>query len=86
MVDFASGLMSFATGGLKTYNKLQEEKAQREQDRYARQTNKRTGLRFGSQMSNVRAQQLRAKTFSGYDQGINTTAKMGGLKLGMPRY
>ena len=31
MVDFASGLMSFATGGLKTYNRLEEEKEQREQ-------------------------------------------------------
>ena len=31
MVDFASGLMSFATGGLKTYNRLEEEKAKREQ-------------------------------------------------------
>ena len=80
----AYGLVS----GLVSRNKArrQQRKAQREQDRYARQTNKRTGLRFGSQMSNVRAQQLRAKTFSGYDQGINTTAKMGGLKLGMPRY
>ena len=80
----AYGLVS----GLVSRNKArrQQRQAQREEDRYARQTNKRTGLRFGSQMSNVRAQQLRAKTFSGYDQGINTTAKMGGLKLGMPRY
>ena len=31
MVDFASGLMSFATGGLKTYNRLEEEKGKREQ-------------------------------------------------------
>jgi len=31
MVDFASGLMSFATGGLKAYNRIQDEKKQREQ-------------------------------------------------------
>jgi hypothetical protein len=34
----------------------------------------------------VRAAQLKSKTFSGYDLGRNTTAMLGGLRMGIPRY
>ena len=48
--------------------------------------NVETGNRFGTAMSNVRAGNIKQKTQYGYDLGINTTAKMGGMRLGMPRY
>ena len=41
---------------------------------------------MGAQMSQVRAGQLRQKTYSGYDLGQNVMAKMGGMRMGMPRY
>lgn len=39
--------------------------------------NKETQDMLASQMSNVRAGAIRQKTKSGYDLGINTTARMG---------
>ena len=72
---------------------LQRGKARREKrkleakrDKYITKTNQKIGSRFGSQMANVRAAELKSKTYSGYDQGYNIEARMGGLRLGMPRY
>ncbi len=74
--------------GLSARNKARRLKReqQKEQEGYATTTNADTRNRFGAQLSQVNAAKLKAKTFSGYNQGFNTTAKMGGLKLGMPRY
>ena len=41
---------------------------------------------FGSQLAGVRAGETRQKTYSGYDLGRNVVARMGGMKMGMPRY
>lgn len=72
--------------GRNKARKLQAEQ-QKEEDAFVSKTNTSTGKRFGSQLSSVQAAKLKAKTFSGYNQGFNTLqAKMGGLKLGMPRY
>ncbi len=41
---------------------------------------------FGSQMSQIRTGELAGKTYSGYDYGRNIMAKLGGMRMGMPRY
>ena len=68
-------------------------KARREKSRFEakrkrkiQRFNKETQEALASEVSNVRAGAIRQKTKSGYDLGVNTTARMGGLKMAMPRY
>ena len=88
VVGAAAGAIYGLTKGLIARNKARREKAKadRAEQKFVKETNKDVTSRFGAQASNVRAQRLRSKTFSGYNQGVNTTVKMGGLRLGMPRY
>ncbi len=72
---------------------IQRGKARREKRKLARKEKAEINAfqdkqksRFLTAQSNVRASELKSKTFSGYDLGVNTTAKLGGLRLGMPRY
>lgn len=51
-----------------------------------REANKETRQALATAQTNVRAGNIRRKTKSGYDLGINTTAMRGGLRMGMPRY
>ena len=37
-------------------------------------------------MSQIRTGELAGKTYSGYDYGRNIIAKLGGMRMGMPRY
>jgi hypothetical protein len=85
VVGAGFGLIKGLTGRNKARKLKQEQDA--EQDAFVAKTNKSTGKRFGSQLSSVQAAKLKAKTFSGYNQGFNTLqVKKGGLRLGMPRY
>ena len=34
----------------------------------------------------ARAGEIKQKTYSGYDLGRNVVARMGGMRMGMPRY
>ena len=72
---------------------IQRGKARREKRKLARKEKAEINAfqdkqksKFLTAQSNVRASELKSKTFSGYDLGVNTTAKLGGLRLGMPRY
>ena len=88
IIGGAAGAVYGLTKGLVARNKArrEERKLQRERDKYVSATNKQIGTRFGTQLSNVRAGQLKQKTISGYNLGRNLSAKMGGMRLGMPRY
>ncbi len=88
IIGGAAGAIYGLTKGLVARNKArrEERKLQRERDKYVSATNKKIGTRLGAQMANVRAGELKQKTFSGYDQGFNVAARMGGMRLGMPRY
>ena len=83
-VGFVKGI---AEGFIKR-GKARREKSRFEAKRKRKieQFNKDTQDMLASEMSNVRAGAIRQKTKSGYDLGINTTARMGGLKMAMPRY
>lgn len=72
---------------------LQRNKARREKRSIERERKDRINKFEGKQKSKmltaragVRAAQLKSKTFSGYDLGVNTTARLGGLRMGIPRY
>jgi hypothetical protein len=85
VVGAGYGLIKGLAGRNKARKLKREQDA--EQDAFVAKTNKSTATRFGSQLSSVQAAKLKAKTFSGYNQGFNTLqAKKGGLRLGMPRY
>ena len=88
IIGGAAGAIYGLTKGLVARNKArrEERKLQRERDKYVADTNKQIGSRFGSQMANVRAGELKQKTFSGYNLGRNLSARTGGMRLGMPRY
>lgn len=83
-VGFVKGIAE----GFINRGKARREKSRAEakRKRKIRQFNKDTQENLVSQVSNVRAGAIRQKTKSGYDLGINTTAKMGGLKMAIPRY
>lgn len=68
--------------------KARREKRQIENKRKAsiNKFNTKQKSTFLTAQAGVRAAELKSKTFSGYDLGVNTTAKLGGLRLGMPRY
>ena len=74
--------------GLTARNKARraKKKAEAQKAKYVSKVNKNTKTQFATGLSSVRSSELKSKTFSGYDQGFNTTAKTGGLRLGMPRY
>tara|TARA_R110000787_G_scaffold84246_2_gene180744 strand:+ start:1354 stop:2418 length:1065 start_codon:yes stop_codon:yes gene_type:complete len=74
--------------GLTARNKARRAKkrAEAQKAKYVSKVNKNTKTQFATGLSSVRSSELKSKTFSGYDQGFNTTAKTGGLRLGMPRY
>lgn len=72
---------------------IQRGKARREKRQLARERDTKINAfqdkqksRLLTAQANVRASELKSKTFSGYDLGENTTAKLGGLRLGIPRY
>ena len=44
------------------------------------------GKNLAMHKAQVRAGNLRQKTYSGYDLGRNVVAQMGGMRMGMPRY
>ena len=88
LIGGAAGAIYGLGKGLIQRGKARKEKSRlkNKRDKYIAKTNKTIGNRFGTHMANVRAGALKSKTFSGYDLGYNTTAKYGGLRLGVPRY
>ena len=88
LIGGAAGAIYGLTKGLLARKKARKEERQlqKERDKYVSSTNKQIGTRFGSQLSNVRAGQLKQKTISGYDLGRNVSVKTGGMRLGIPRY
>tara|TARA_R110000868_G_scaffold390806_1_gene660592 strand:+ start:842 stop:1909 length:1068 start_codon:yes stop_codon:yes gene_type:complete len=80
----AYGLIKGLTGRNKA--RRAKKKAEAQKAKYVSKVNKNTKTQFATGLSSVRSSELKSKTFSGYDQGFNTTAKTGGLRLGMPRY
>ena len=63
-----------------------ETEAKAKQLAFKTKTDAETTGRFSSQLSRVKAGQLKQKTYSGYDLGRNVTAQMGGMRMGTPRY
>ena len=74
--------------GLVARNKARTKKKELEvkRERQIEDINVKTRERLGTQMSLVRAGQLKGKTYSGYDVGRNVAAQLGGMRMGMPRY
>ena len=84
IIGIGKGLYEGFTKRKKARRRAKELK--RERDQKVQTYNKDFNERFGTQMSNVRAGNIKQKTKYGYDLGVNTTARMGGLRLGIPRY
>lgn len=91
----AGGIIGGIYGGAKAFFSARKarrakRKAEREYKAKVRKAvtkaNKETMKGFGSQLAGVRAGETRQKTYSGYDLGRNVVARMGGMKMGMPRY
>tara|TARA_R110001599_G_scaffold2594_10_gene14101 strand:- start:6055 stop:7194 length:1140 start_codon:yes stop_codon:yes gene_type:complete len=74
--------------GLIQRGKARREKRQIENKRKAsiNKFNTKQKSTFLTAQAGVRAAELKSKTFSGYDLGKNTTAMLGGLRMGTPRY
>ena len=74
--------------GLIQRGKARREKRQLENKRKAsiNKFNTKQKSTFLTAQAGVRAAELKSKTFSGYDLGKNTTAMLGGLRMGTPRY
>jgi len=89
----AGTLIGGALGAIYGLGKglLSRGKARREEKRLTAERDKKISdyetkqkSKFLTARSSARATELKSKTFSGYDLGIN--AKLGGLRLGIPRY
>ena len=63
-----------------------ERKLENERKAFTTKANKNTSERFAAAAGAVRSANLKRKMVSGYDLGRNTTAMLGGLRLGTPRY
>ena len=66
--------------------KKEERELEAKRDRFRIKSNKKTAQKFSTALGQQRAAQLKSKMASGYNLGANTTAKLGGLRLGIPRY
>ena len=64
----------------------EERKLENERKAFTTKANKKTSERFAAAAGAVRSANLKRKMVSGYDLGRNTTAMLGGLRMGMPRY
>ena len=91
----AGGVIGGIYGGVKSWLSARKarrakRKAEREYKRKVAKAvgkaNRATMKGFGSQLAQVRAGETAQKTYSGYDLGRNVVARMGGMKMGMPRY
>ena len=91
----AGGIIGGIYGGAKAFFSARKarrakRKAERAYKRKVRKAvtaaNKQTMKGFGDQLAAVRAGETAQKTYSGYDLGRNVIARMGGMKMGMPRY
>ena len=74
--------------GLVGRNKARKAKAKYEAELAAKKEkyNRKISKAIGTQLSNVRAGEVKRKTYSGYDYGRNIVAQLGGMRMGMPRY
>lgn len=91
----AGGIIGGIYGGVKSFFSARKaRRAKRKAEReYKRKVAKAVGKAntatmkgFGSRLAAVRAGETAQKTYSGYDLGRNVVARMGGMKMGMPRY
>ena len=73
--------------GIAGRNKARKEKkaAELKAQNKANNQNKKTTKNFMGQMSRVRAEEMKAKTYSGYDLGNNVSARRGGFRA-LPAY
>lgn len=95
VIGNAAGALVGATigAGVATYQGLANRKKARKEKQIADlkaqnkadETNAKTTKNFMSQMSNTRAAELKAKTYSGYDLGNNVSARRGGFR-NIPKY
>ena len=60
--------------------------AQQNKRQKVKEFNKEARTGVLSALASTRAQEIKNKTYSGYDLGRNVTARNGGYRLGMPRY
>ena len=91
----AGGIIGGLYGGISSFfGSRKARRAKRKAEReYKRKVAKAVGKAntatmkgFGSRLAAVRAGETAQKTYSGYDLGRNVVARMGGMKMGMPRY
>lgn len=91
----AGGVLGGLYGGISSFfgsrkARRAKRKAEREYKAKVRKkvtkANTETMKGFGSQLAAVRAGETAQKTYSGYDLGRNVAARMGGMRMGMPRY
>jgi len=91
----AGGIIGGLYGGISSFfgsrkAKRAAERAKREakrkQTKAIKKSNKSLMKNYGSQLARVRAGETKQKTYSGYDLGRNVAARMGGMRMGMPRY
>lgn len=64
----------------------EKREAERAEKKYLSDFNTKQKSKLATAKAAVRAAELKSKTFSGYNLGVNTTAMLGGLRMGIPRY
>tara|TARA_R100000808_G_scaffold17494_2_gene38622 strand:+ start:864 stop:2462 length:1599 start_codon:yes stop_codon:yes gene_type:complete len=79
---YGAGKAIFSAKKARKAKEKQEAEIRAKKEKY----NRELGQRFGTQMANVRAGNIKQKTYSGYDLGRNIAMQVGGLRMGVPRY
>ena len=79
---YGAGKQFFGTKAAKK----EKEKIEAERREKVGKFNKELTESYGMQKGQLRAGNLRQKTYSGYDLGRNVIAQMGGMRMGTPRY
>jgi hypothetical protein len=79
---YGAGKQFFGTKAAKK----EKEKIEAERREKVGKFNKELSESYAHQKGQIRAGNLKQKTYSGYDLGRNVIAQMGGMRMGTPRY
>lgn len=76
----------FGTEDAKDAEKKAEEEFEEKKTKAIKKYNTNFIKNYGTQLSASNAGRIANKTYSGYDLGQNVVARMGGMRMGTPRY